>query len=74
MELKPDRRYDEAPDDETFNRTSMELKRSGEDQYHAAYSYTFNRTSMELKQALCGLTKQQQFVSFNRTSMELKQS
>ena len=54
----------------TFNRTSLELKRTN----IACIEFldnTFNRTSLELKHHILCLLSQKQF-TFNRTSLELK--
>ena len=56
---------------ETFNRTSMELKRASQRAASAAKS-TFNRTSMELKLSKTSCNPAVYVLTFNRTSMELK--
>ena len=57
----------------TFNRTSMELKRSEVLFEAAGKDLAFNRTSMELKRTSC-IKPNRRYNTFNRTSMELKHS
>ena len=60
-----------AKQKETFNRTTMELKRVFV--FWQFYTFfPFNRTTMELKQAT-SVYDSLQMISFNRTTMELKQ-